>query len=77
MAKVYVFLADGFEDIEALAPIDILRRGEIDVVTVSINRDEFVTSAHGVTMKADTTFESAGDFSDADLMLLPGGMLWK
>ena len=74
MAKVYVFLADGFEDIEALAPIDILRRGEIDVVTVSINRDEFVTSAHGVTMKADTTFESAGDFADADLMLLPGGM---
>lgn len=74
MAKVYVFLANGFEDVEALAPIDILRRGEVEVVTVSINSDEFVTSAHGVTMKADKTFDTAGDFSDADLMLLPGGM---
>lgn len=74
MAKVYVFLANGFEDIEALAPIDILRRGGVEVITVSINDTEFVESAHNVTMKADTVFENAGDFSDADMLLLPGGL---
>lgn len=74
MAKVYEFLANGFEDIEALAPVDILRRGGVEVVTVSITGSEFVTSAHGVSVKADATFEAAGDFSDADLLLLPGGM---
>ncbi|MBQ2196024.1 MAG: DJ-1/PfpI family protein [Prevotella sp.] len=74
MGKVYVFMANGFEDIEALAPLDILRRGGVDVVTVSITGTEFVESAHGVTMKADTTFEEAGDFADADVLMLPGGM---
>ena len=48
MAKAYVFLADGFEDIEALAPVDILRRGGIDVKTVSINATDMVALAHGV-----------------------------
>ena len=52
MAKAYVFLADGFEDIEALAPVDILRRGGIDVKTVSINATDMVASAHGVQVKA-------------------------
>jgi 4-methyl-5(b-hydroxyethyl)-thiazole monophosphate biosynthesis len=56
MAKVYEFLANGFEDIEALAPVDILRRGGVEVVTVSITGSEFVTSAHGVSVKADATF---------------------
>ena len=74
MAKVYVFLADGFEDIEALAPIDILRRGGQDVTTVSINATEKVESAHGVTILADTPLAAAGDMADADLLLLPGGM---
>ena len=74
MAKVYVFLADGFEDIEALAPIDILRRGGADVTTVSIMDTEAVQSAHGVIVLADLTFAEAGDFSDADLLMLPGGM---
>ncbi len=74
MAKAYVFLADGFEDIEALAPIDILRRGGVDVVTVSINEDPFVTSAHRMVVLGDVTFEEAGDFADADILMLPGGM---
>ena len=73
MAKAYVFLADGFEDIEALAPVDILRRGGIDVKTVSINATDMVASAHGVQVKADMMFADA-DFSDADLLMLPGGM---
>lgn len=74
MAKVYVFLADGFEDIEALAPIDILRRGGVEVVTVSIMPDIIVESAHGVQVVADSLFDDVADFSDADILVLPGGM---
>ena len=73
MKKVYVFLADGFEDVEALIPIDVLRRGGVDVTTVSISDFPLVTSAHGVNIEADIMFEQ-GDFSDADLIFLPGGM---
>ena len=73
MKKVYVFLADGFEDVEALIPVDVLRRGGVDVTTVSITDFPLVQSAHGVNMEADIMFEQ-GDFSDADLIFLPGGM---
>lgn len=73
MKKVYVFLADGFEDIEALAPIDILRRGGVDVTTVSIMQRLAVNSAHGVEMMSDALFEDT-DLSDADALLIPGGM---
>jgi 4-methyl-5(b-hydroxyethyl)-thiazole monophosphate biosynthesis len=73
MAKVYVFLADGFEDVEALIPIDVWRRGGIDVTTVSIMEDPVVETAHGVRIIADTLFEDI-DVSDADLLFLPGGM---
>ena len=74
MAKVFEFLADGFEEVEALAPIDILRRGGVDIQTVSINGSELVTSSHGVTVKADLVFGSPDDYADADLLLLPGGL---
>ena len=73
MKKVYVFLADGFEDVEALIPIDVLRRGGIDVTIVSISDFPLVRSSHGVNIEADIMFEK-GDFSDADLLFLPGGM---
>ena len=73
MAKVYVFLADGFEDVEVLIPIDVLRRGGVKVVTVSTTDFPLVTSAHGVNIEADLLFEQA-DTSDADLLMLPGGM---
>lgn len=74
MAKVYEFLANGFEEIEGLAPVDILRRGGIEVQTVSITGSEFVESSHGVTVKADVKIEDIKDFEDADMLLLPGGM---
>lgn len=74
MAKVYEFLANGFEEIEGLAPVDILRRGGIDATTVSITGSREVTTSHGVTILADTTFEDAGEMADADLLMLPGGM---
>ena len=73
MKKVFVFLADGFEDIEALGTVDILRRGGVDAITVSIMEDEYVTSAHGVLVKADETFDEA-DFEGADMLVLPGGL---
>jgi len=73
MAKVYEFLATGFEDIEALIPLDIMRRGGVDFQTVSVTGSLMVESAHGVTIKTDLLFEEA-DLSDADLLMLPGGL---
>ena len=74
MAKVYVFLADGFEDVEALIPVDVLRRGGVDVTTVSVMNDsQIVETAHNVQIVADAMIEDC-DFSDADLLFLPGGM---
>lgn len=73
MRKVYQFMADGFEDIESLAAVDILRRGGVDVKTVSITGSEYVESSHGVTVKTDMLFEDVR-LDDADLLMLPGGM---
>ena len=70
---LYTFLADGFEDVEALAVIDVCRRAGITVTTVSINPTDLVESAHGVKMIADTIFED-NDYADADMLFLPGGM---
>lgn len=73
MKKVALFLANGFEEIEAIATVDILRRANIPVQTVSITNDRVVTGAHEVPVTADATFEQA-DFSDVDYLVLPGGM---
>ena len=73
MAKVYEFLANGFEEIEGLAPVDILRRGGVEVKTVSVTGDLMVETSHGITVMADLLFEDT-DLSDADMLLLPGGM---
>ena len=73
MKKAYVFLAEGFEEVEALAPVDIMRRAGIEVDTVSIAEDLYVVAAHGVAVMADTIFGLC-DFDDADLLFLPGGM---
>lgn len=72
MKTVYIFFADGLEDIEALATVDILRRAGINVKTVSIMGNEIITSAHGVRIITDEVFEHT-DFSDADMLVLPGG----
>lgn len=73
MKKVFLFLADGFEDIEAIAPIDIFRRAGIDVTTVSVKTTLQVTSAHGVTVLADKLFADI-QLSGNDLLFLPGGL---
>jgi 4-methyl-5(b-hydroxyethyl)-thiazole monophosphate biosynthesis len=74
MAKVYEFLANGFEEVEALAPVDILRRGGVEIVTVSVNGSQMVDSSHGVSIKADVKFEDIKSFDDADMLIIPGGM---
>jgi 4-methyl-5(b-hydroxyethyl)-thiazole monophosphate biosynthesis len=73
MGKILIHLADGFEEIEAIAPIDILRRGGCDVLTVSVMGRKEVTSSRGVTVVADTLF-SANSYHDAEMLVLPGGM---
>lgn len=73
MKKAYVFMANGFEDIEAIGTIDILRRGGVGVTTVSITGNNIVESAHGIKIEADIMIENA-DFSDADALVLPGGL---
>ena len=63
---IYVFLATGFEDIEAIAPVDIIRRAGLEVQTVSITGEHIVTSAHGVGIKADLLLSDV-DFSAAKI----------
>lgn len=70
---VYVFLADGFEEVEAIAPIDLLRRANVEVVTVSINPDRrSVTGARGICVMADTTLDNV-DLEAAKMLIFPGG----
>ncbi|MDR2129607.1 MAG: DJ-1/PfpI family protein [Odoribacteraceae bacterium] len=74
MKKSFLFLADGFEEIEAIATIDVLRRGEVALTTVSIYPERLtVTGAHGVTVTADTTLEEVAG-NEARFLILPGGM---
>ena len=69
----YVFLADGFEEVEALATVDVLRRCGIEVQTVSISYSEEVTGAHGIIVKADKVLDYSM-LQDADFLILPGGL---
>lgn len=74
--QAFIFLAPGFEEIEAVTVIDVLRRADIEVVTVSIpdeDDDEFwVEGAHGISVFSDIDFEYA-DFDEGDMLILPGG----
>ena len=68
----YIFLDNGFEEIEAITTIDLLRRANIALTTVSVTGQDLVTGAHNISVKADTLFADA-DFSDAEMLILPGG----
>lgn len=70
---IYVFLADGFEEVEALAPIDILRRCGQEVTTVSVTDEIIVEGAHGIPVVAETLFDEV-DLTQADALIVPGGM---
>lgn len=73
MGKVYAFMADGMEEVECLAVVDMLRRAGVPTVTVSVMGTKTVTGSHQVTLQADTVFEDE-TFADADLLFLPGGV---
>ena len=70
MAKVAVILADGFEEIEALTVVDVLRRANITCHMVGFEAQ--VTGSHAIQVQADRVFD--GDLSDYDMIVLPGGM---
>lgn len=71
--KPVIFLAEGFEESEALLPLDILRRGGMDAITVSVSSERIVKSSHGVSVVADAVIDeiSAGD---VQMIILPGGL---
>lgn len=73
MEKAYVFLADGFEEIEGLTVVDILRRAQVDTVTVSVMGRKTVTGSHRIQVEADAVFEQM-NCEDGTLYVLPGGM---
>lgn len=70
---VYCFLAGGFEEMEALCPIDILRRGECEVVTVGVG-EEIITGSHGISVYTDITDGEITLDPNLDMIILPGGM---
>ncbi len=73
MSRVCIFLADGFEEIEGLTVVDILRRAGVDIDMVSISENRTVTGSHGIAVQADECIGEA-DLSGAEMLVLPGGM---
>ena len=78
MKGVYIFLADGFEDVEALGTNDVLRRAGIHSELVAVGEDPFVCSSHGVTVSTDNNLgfleaDHAGT-TEKDILIFPGGM---
>ena len=73
MKKIFIFLAEGFEETEAVATIDVMLRGGLDVTSVSISDNLLVTGAHGISVNSDVFFENV-DLSYGDMLVLPGGM---
>ena len=72
MSKVNIFFATGYEEVEALTVVDLLRRAGIETDMISVTGDLNVTSSHNVTVKMDRLFEQADE--NADMLVLPGGM---
>lgn len=73
MSKIGIFFADGCEEIEGLSVVDICRRADLEIVTISIMGRAEVTGSHQITFSTDTVFEDV-DFKELDGVILPGGM---
>lgn len=73
MSKLGIFMADGCEEIEGLAVVDVVRRAKMDITTISINKTDTVTGSHNITFRTDKVFEDV-DFDALDGIILPGGM---
>lgn len=72
MRQVYIFLAQGFEEIECLTVVDLMRRVNLPITMVSISDSYNVSGAHDISVTADALFSDI-DFTDADMLVLPGG----
>lgn len=70
---VYIFLADGFEEIEALTVVDMLRRAGIEIKTASVKAETDVMGSHSIPVRADITLEDV-EWDSADMLVFPGGM---
>jgi 4-methyl-5(b-hydroxyethyl)-thiazole monophosphate biosynthesis len=73
MKPLFLFLAPGFEEIEAVTTMDVLRRAQLNVTSVSLTGDLYVTGAHGIALVADVLYPEI-DLSEAAMLILPGGM---
>ncbi|MDO5126361.1 MAG: DJ-1/PfpI family protein [Eubacteriales bacterium] len=71
MSKVNIFFTNGFEEVEALTVVDLLRRANIETTMVSVTGELMVTGSHGISVQMDKLFEDLDD--DADMLVLPGG----
>mgnify|MGYP004675787375 CR=1 FL=1 len=73
MKSICIFLANGFEEIEALLPLDVMRRGGLSVKTVSVTGTRIAMGAHQIPVEADLRFEEL-NAEDVEMIVLPGGM---
>ena len=73
MSKVFAFLADGLEEVECLAVVDVLRRAGAEVTLVSVTGSREITGAHHIHFQADALFDETAA-EEADVLFLPGGM---
>lgn len=73
MKKVSVLLADGFEEIEALTVVDLLRRARVYVDTVSVTDEYIVRGSHGIPVQTEDLFDEV-NFVEFDMVVLPGGL---
>lgn len=70
---IYVFIASGFEEVEALATVDVLRRAELETKMVGVNGLE-ITGGHGISVKVDCSIDDISSLEDAQVLVLPGGV---
>lgn len=70
---IYLFLADGFEEVEAITPVDYIRRCGLEISTVGVTGKK-VKGAHGITIAADRTIDEFDPQSENDMIILPGGL---
>ncbi len=73
MANVYILMADGLEEIEALTVVDILRRGDVAIRMVSITGERMISGSHGICFQTDCLFDMEA-LKDGDMLVLPGGL---
>ena len=72
--KVALFIENGSEELEFIAPLDIMRRANLEVDVISANNEDFITSAHNVKIMADKKIEEINNILDYDAIVIPGGM---